>query len=151
MQNRREHIHCTLTYINNRPKTKNVRIQYVIKPVFRCFRKITKNNCYLHHNCLSICLTMSVRPSVRMQQFSSHWTDFREIWFPKFFENQWRKFVFHYNLTIIMGTLHEGLCKFISRRVLLRLRYILDKRCRGNQNTHFMLNSFFPKIAPFVR
>jgi hypothetical protein len=33
----------------------------------------------------SICL--SVQPFVRMEQMGSHWTDFHEIWYMKFFEN----------------------------------------------------------------
>jgi len=31
------------------------------------------------------------------------------------------------------------------------MRNVSDKRCRENQNTHFMLNNFFPKIVPFMR
>jgi len=30
---------------------------------------------------------MFVRPSVRMEQLASHWTDFHEIWYLRFFEN----------------------------------------------------------------
>jgi len=43
-----------------------------------------------------------------------------------------------------MGTLHENLSTFmiISHSVLLRVRNVLDKSCRENQNTHFMLNNF---------
>jgi hypothetical protein len=28
---------------------------------------------------------------------------------------------------------------------------VLDKRCRGNQNTHLIFNQLFPKIVPFMR
>ena len=31
------------------------------------------------------------------------------------------------------------------------MRNVSDKRCRGNQNTHFMFNNFFLKIVPFTR
>ena len=31
------------------------------------------------------------------------------------------------------------------------MRNALDKKCRENQNTHFMFGNFFPKIAPFMR
>jgi len=31
------------------------------------------------------------------------------------------------------------------------MRNVSDKICVGNQNTHFMLNNFFPKILPFFR
>ena len=40
-------------------------------------RKIAKSDSSLHYICLSACL--SVRPSLRMEQRGSHWTDFREI------------------------------------------------------------------------
>ena len=39
----------------------------------------------------------------------------------------------------------------ISRSVLLRMRNVLDKRCRENQNTHFMFNNCFSKIVPLMR
>jgi hypothetical protein len=28
--------------------------------------------------------------------------------------------------------------------MLLRMKNVSDKRCRGNQDTHFMSNNFFP-------
>jgi len=39
----------------------------------------------------------------------------------------------------------------ISRSVLLRMRDVLDKSCRENQNTHFMFKNYFSKIVPFMR
>jgi hypothetical protein len=33
----------------------------------------------------------------------------------------------------------------VSRSVLLRMRTVTDKRCRGNKNTHFVFNNFFFK------
>jgi len=55
---------------------------------------------------------------------------------------------FHQNLTRITGTLHEDLCTFttISRSILLRMRNVLNKSCRENQNTHFIRNNGFSKI-----
>jgi hypothetical protein len=60
---------------------------------------------------------------------------------------------FHYNPTRITGTLHEGVSTFltISCSILLRIRNDVDNTCRENQNTHFVFNYFFPKIAPFMR
>jgi hypothetical protein len=42
------------------------------------------------------------------------------------------------------GTLAEGLCTFmvLSHSLLLRMENVLEKICRENQNTHFMLNNF---------
>ena len=49
-------------------------------------------------------------------------------------------------MTRITGALHEDLCTFmtLSRPLLLRMRNVLDKSCRENQNTHFVFNNFFP-------
>jgi len=69
------------------------------------------------------------------------------------FENLWRHFAFHSYLTRITGTLHEGQCTFmtVSRLILYIMRNVSDKSCRENQNTHFVFNNIFPKIAPFMR
>jgi len=47
----------------------------------------------------------------------------------------------------ITGTLHEDQYTFfiISHSVLLRIRNILDKHGRENQNTHFMFKNIFKK------
>ena len=44
-----------------------------------------------------------------------------------------------------MDTLHEDISAFmiISRWILLRMRNVLDKSCRENQNTNLMINIFF--------
>ena len=55
----------------------------------------------------------------------------------------------------ITGTLHEDQYTFllISLSFLLRMRNVSNKSCRGNQNTHFVFNTFFfflfSKILPF--
>ena len=58
------------------------------------------------------------------------------------------------NLTRITDTLHEDLHIIItitiSKLVLLRRKNVSDKRCRENQNTHFMFDDIFPKIAPLM-
>ena len=33
----------------------------------------------------------------------------------------------------------------------LEWEIFLDKRCRANENTHFMSNKVFPKIVPLMR
>ena len=44
-----------------------------------------------------------------------------------------------------MGTLREDVFTFriISHWIILRMRNILDKSCKGNQNKHFMFRNFF--------
>jgi hypothetical protein len=49
-----------------------------------------------------------------------------------------REFKFHYNLTRIVGTLHEYLCAFmvISRRIILKMINISHESCRKNRTTN---------------
>ena len=48
----------------------------------------------------TICFVMSVRPSIRLEQLGSHWTNFYENWYASlFFEDILRKFKFHSNTT----------------------------------------------------
>ena len=53
--------------------------------VFRCVRKVAKSCYQLRH----------MRPSVRMEQLGSHWTDFMKVDIRVFFENLLRKCKFH--------------------------------------------------------
>jgi len=56
-------------------------------------------------------------------------------------------------MTRISGTLHEDQYKFliISHSVRLRKRYVSEKSCSGNLNTHFVLNNYLLKIMLFMR
>ena len=51
--------------------------------------------------------------------------------------------------------LQEDVCTFviILRWILLRMKYVSEKFCRQDQNTHFTFSNFSPppKIAPFMR
>jgi len=55
----------------------------------------------------------------------------------KFIQNMWR----------ITGTVYGGLGNFMimSRWILLIMRSISDKSCKGNQSTCFIFKNFFPK------
>jgi hypothetical protein len=48
--------------------------------------------------------------------------------------------------------LWDNLCTFmmVSCWILLRIRNVLDKSCKENQNTHFMFSNFFLKIVLFM-
>jgi hypothetical protein len=72
---------------------------------------------------------------------------FMKFYISVFLENLSRKFKFDYTLTTIMFTLHKDWCAFMitSCSILLIMRNVWDKRCRKNQNTHFMFNNFFRK------
>ena len=91
---------------------------------------------------------MSTHPSFRPSAWNN--SAFNERIFMKFgiwgfYENLSRKFEFHYNRTIIKGTLHEDKYTFfiISRSFLLRMRNVSDKSCRENHIVHFASSNFF--------
>jgi hypothetical protein len=91
-------------------------------------------------------LLASSRPSVRTEQFGSHWADFHEIWPEYFYENLSTKFKFRYNRTRITGTLQGNQYVYIlviSCSIFLVVRYVSEKSCRENQNTHYMFKTFF--------
>ena len=71
-------------------------------------------------------VSVSVRPSVRMEELGCHSKDFHEYDIWVFFENRSRNFSFHYNLTRIAGTVNEDLCTvlIISHSFLLIIRNI---------------------------
>jgi hypothetical protein len=76
-----------------------------------------------------------------------------DIW--AFFEKLSRKFTFNWNQIRMTSTLHEDqhALFIIPCSVLLRMRSVSDKRCRGNQNAHFVLNTpfFSSKVLSFMR
>jgi hypothetical protein len=53
---------------------------------------------------------------------------------------------FRFNLTRIMGTLHEDVCTFmiLTFWILLRMRYISDEICTENRNTFYVLQPPHP-------
>jgi len=73
--------------------------------------------------------------------------DFHEFWYLNIF----RKSVLKIQVPLKSdknngGTGHENQYTFtISRSIVLRIRNVSDKRCRENQNTHFMFNFFSPE------
>jgi hypothetical protein len=50
------------------------------------------------------------------------------------------------------GTLRENKYTFfiVCCSVLLRMRNVLDRSCRDNQNIHFVFDNFLPKIVRFM-
>ena len=96
---------------------------------------------------------LSARPSIRPQGTTRFPLDgFSWNIFQYFFENLSRKFEFHSNLRRIMGILHEDqyACLITSRSLIWRLRNVLDKCPRENQNKHFKLSNFFADVVPFM-
>jgi hypothetical protein len=60
-----------------------------------------------------------------------------------FLANMSRKFRFVYDMTQTTCTLQKDLQTFIiTSRSVLRMRNILDKRCRENQNTNSVFTVF---------
>jgi hypothetical protein len=109
---------------------------------FRRFRKIVKSDYLFHHVCLF------VYPSVRMEKLRFQCTDFHEMLHLSIFETLSGKFMFLYNLTRIMVTLHKYLCILSSWR-FLTMRNI-SENCRENGNTYFMFSDFFHENPKFM-
>jgi hypothetical protein len=84
--------------------------------------------------------------SVRMQQFGPHWTDFYKTWHLNFLRQSVENIQFSLKSDKNNGHFSEDVFTFmiISRWILLRMRNVLDKSCRENQNTHFTFSNFFP-------
>ena len=105
--------------------------------VVRRLREISKSDCSFRH----------VRLSVRTEQLGSHWTDFDETWYISCFLRS----VEHIQVSLKCESNHE----YFTRRlltfmtiyhwILLRMRNVLNKSCRQNQNTHFMFSNFLRK------
>jgi hypothetical protein len=116
-------------------------------PVFRRVRKNRDKS--------TISFVISVRPSARDNSALTGRIFMKfDIWLFFFFRNLLRKFKFRWNLTRITGTLHEDVLTFktLSRWIILRMRNVLDRSCRGNRNKfHFQQLFFFTKIVPFMR
>jgi hypothetical protein len=97
--------------------------------------------------CLSVCCPPVCLLSVGMEQFGSHWTDFRGVWCLSIFLKYIEKIHVSLKSDRITGNLHEDVCKFviISCWSIRKMRNVSDKSCRENQNTHFVFNNFFPR------
>ena len=113
-----------------------------IVSLFRRICKIAKTTTSSFVSAVSVCpsvsISLSVSQSVHMEQLSSHYTDFHEIWYWVLVGNLSRKVKVHSNLTIITGTLHEEQYTFlIISRSILRTKNVSDKSCTENHNTFY--------------
>jgi len=92
----------------------------------------------------TISFVVSVRPSVRIEQLGSHWTDFHYIWHLCIFRKSVEKIQVSLKSDKNNGTLHEDRYVFliISRLILLRMRNVSDKSCWENQKTRIMFKNF---------
>jgi hypothetical protein len=90
----------------------------------------------------NISFVMCVRPSVHMEQLDCHWTDIYVILYLSTFRKCIGENSNFLKIGRMTGTLREDQYTFviISRRILLRMRNVSDKRCRENQNTHLTCN-----------
>jgi len=89
---------------------------------------------------------MSLRPSIRMEQLGSHWTDFH-LWYFRIFSTLRRE-----NLTITTGTSHEDLCTYVTvpGRTLLNMKNVSN--VVEKMKTHILCSITPPqKIVPAMR
>jgi hypothetical protein len=106
--------------------------------IFRRVHKIARSDSYL---------LMSARPST-WKNSAITGRIFMKFGIPVFFENLSKiKPKLHSYLIRITGNLHEDQYTFliITSSLFLRMRNVSDKRCRENQNSHFMFKNFCSK------
>jgi len=68
-----------------------------------------------------------------------------------FFEHMSRDFKFHWNMSKWGVLCVKTYSCMILSWIVLRMRNVLDKSCRGNQKSHFIFSNLYPKIVPFFR
>jgi hypothetical protein len=87
---------------------------------------------------------MSVRPSVRMEQLCSHWTDFHDSWYLGIFRKSVEKIQVYLQKDKNSGhfTWRPYTFLFISRSILLRMKNLSGKSFREIRNTHLMFDVF---------
>jgi len=84
-----------------------------------------------------------------MWQLGSHWMDFDKIWYFSIFWICMKGYQFSLKSgKNDVGTLLEDQYTFliISCSFILRMRNVLEKSCKENQNTHFIFSDFFKKL-----
>ena len=91
----------------------------------------------------------SMRPSSRMEQLVSPWTNFHEMWYFSAFRKTVEKIQFWWRYDKNNGYFTWRLLNIWSclAKFFLRVRNISDKRCRGNQHKHIAFNKFFENRA----
>ena len=72
------------------------------------------------------------------------------FWLNVMFQLFFRKFVEKVELSLKPDR-NNGYFTWRSFHIYDNMRNALDKRCRENQNTHFVFNNSFPKVMPFMR
>jgi hypothetical protein len=87
---------------------------------------------------------MSVRLSVRMEQFDPRWTNFHEIWYLRIFRKSFEKIQFwlKYDKNSEHFTCRRALLRLLYRWILTGMRNVVDEMCGKNQHTHSVF--FFP-------
>jgi len=99
----------------------------------------------------TINVVISVRLFDRPQgKFCFHWKYFHEIWYLGIIRKSVDKIQVSLKSDKNKGSVHEEQYTFfiISPSFLLRMTNVSDKRCRGNQNTHFVVSIFFLNTYP---
>jgi len=93
---------------------------------------------------------LSARPSVRMEQFGFHWTDFHETWYlsilPKSVDKIEVSLTFDKNNGYVYFAWRPAYF-MICRWILFRMRNVSHKICREYQDTYFMFNNYFQKLC----
>jgi hypothetical protein len=86
-----------------------------------------------------------------MEQLGSNWTDFDKTWYLRLFRKSVEKIQIPLKFDIITGRFHEDASTFLTKsgKFIFRMRNVLDKSCRENDNIRFMCSNIFRKSHRF--
>jgi hypothetical protein len=131
-------INLTMRYV--KPGKSHVKYSRFYARLQNCEKRLLASSC------------LSVRPSVRMEQLGSYWTDFHEIWYLSIFRKSVEKIQVSLKSDKNNGYLLKSyvICDNISLISSYKERYF-RRSCIESQNKHCVINSYFPLIVPFTR
>ena len=92
---------------------------------------------------------LSIHPSVCMEQLSSHWTDFNETWYLSILCKYVKKLQVSLQADKINGYFMRRPLDIFYHISLISSPNGSYKRCRENQNTHFVFNNSFTNYAVY--
>lgn len=120
--------------VSARCKNMQLLIEYIFFLIFRCFRKISKSNCYLFHVCRHGIAWLA------LHRFS--WNFVFEVFF--------RKSVHKIRVSLKSGKNNQYL-KTYPWYLAMSWNEIFSDKALKKITTHFTCNNFFSKILPCIR
>jgi len=119
----------------------------VFPPIIRSLENCMWSLGYCHAFLLSTACVDGLELEVCMEHLGFNWTDFYEIWYFRIFRKSVQKIQVSLKSDENKGyfTWWSIHILILCRSILLRMRNISDKSCKGNQNTKDVIRNFFRK------